>query len=120
MKTFNKAVVAGAVLMLTAGPVLSAPDGKLSWFSDTPFAGVGTVGVLEPRPLNPADYTSFGINLYSSRQSALDEGYPAEAPDISLDANTVRLYGEVESSRSGAGSFSSPDGMAPGRLNVLA
>jgi hypothetical protein len=115
----NQVVLAGAALIMTAGPALSAPAGKPSWFNDTPFAGVGPVGAPEIRPLNPADYTSFGINLYSSRQSAVEEAYPADARDITPDANTVRLYGEVESSRSGTGSFVSLEDSSPGRVNVF-
>ena len=115
----KQVVLAGAALIMTAGPALSAPTGKPSWFNDTPFAGVGPVGAPEIRPLNPADYTSFGINLYSSRQSAVEEAYPADARDIAPDANTVRLYGEVESSRSGTGSFASLEDSSPGRVNVF-
>jgi hypothetical protein len=114
----KQVVFAGAALIMTAGPALSAAAGKLSWFNDAPFTGVGPVGAPEIRPLNPADYTSFGINLYSSRQNA-EEAYPADARDIAPDANTVRLYGEVESSRSGTGSFASLEDSAPGRVNVF-
>jgi hypothetical protein len=116
----KQVVLACAALIMAAGPALSAPPaGKLSWFNDTPFAGVGTVGVPEIRPLNPADYTSFGIDLYSSRQSAVEAAYPADVRDITPDANTVRLYGEVESSRSGTGSFSSLENSSSGRVNVF-
>ncbi|BAV32684.1 hypothetical protein SCL_0362 [Sulfuricaulis limicola] len=115
----NQAVLAGAALILTAGPALSAPTGKLSWLNDTSFAGVGPVGAPEIRPLNSADYTSFGINLYSSRQGAVEEAYPEDARGIAPEANTVRLYGEVESSRSGTGSFASLEDSSPGRVNVF-
>ncbi|MEW6332606.1 MAG: hypothetical protein AB1560_14205, partial [Pseudomonadota bacterium] len=114
----NQAILAGAALILTAGPALSAPAGKLSWFNETPFAGVGPVGAPEIRPLNPADYTSFGIDLYSSRKGAVEEAYAADARDAAPDANTLRLYGEVESSRSGTGSFALEDS-SPGRVNVF-
>jgi hypothetical protein len=115
----KQVVLAGAALIMTAGPALSAPTGKPSWFNDTPFAGVGPVGAPEIRPLNPADYTAFGINLYSSRQSAVEEAYAADARDITPDANTVRFYGEVESSRSRTGSFASLEDSSPGRVNVF-
>lgn len=115
----NQVVLAGAALIMTAGPALSAPAGKLSWFNDAPFAGVGPVGTPEIRPLNPADYASFGIDLYSSRQGAGEEAYAAEARDSAPDANTVRLYGEFESSRSGIGSFVSLEDSSLGRVNVF-
>lgn len=119
MKPARKAILAGAALMLTAGPALAAPAGKLSWFNDTPFAGAGSVGTPELRPLNPADYASFGISLYSSRPEAGDEPYAADARDVVADADTLRLYGEFESSRSRAGSFASLDDTSPGRINAF-
>lgn len=115
----NQVVLAGAALIMTAGPALSAPSGKLSWFSDTPFAGVGAMGVPEVRPLNPSDYTSFGISLSNSRQSAVEETSPEGAREIALNTNTVHLYGEVESSRSGTGSFSSAEDSSLGRVSVF-
>jgi hypothetical protein len=115
----NQAILAGAALIMTAGPAVSAPTGKLSWFNDTPFAGAGPVGTPEIRPLNPADYTSFGINLYSSRQGGMDDVYPADVRGSLPEANTVRFYGEVESSRSGTGSFASLEDSSPGRVNVF-
>ena len=115
MKALNKAVLASVALLAAAGPALSAPGGKLSWFSDTSFEGVGAVGAPEVRPLNPSDYTSFGISLSNS----LDEASPGDAREITLDANSVHLYGEVESSRSGTGSFSSAEDSSLGRVNVF-
>lgn len=115
----KQVVLAGAALIMTAGPALSAPAGKLSWFNDASFEGVGTVGAPEVRPLNPADYASFGINLYSSRQDAAEETWPAELGNFSPNTNTIRLYGEVESSRSGTGSFASLKDSSPGRVNVF-
>ena len=118
MKPFNKAVLA-SVALLVAGPALSAPAGKPSWFNDTPFAGAGALGVPEARLLTPSDYTSFGINLFSSRQSVAEEGYPANARPFGPDTNTVRLYGEVESPRSGTSSFSSVEDPSLGRVNAF-
>ena len=120
MKTAKNILLVSTAL-LTAVPALSASAGKLSWFSDTPFAGVGSLGISETRLLNPADYTSFGIDLYSSRQNSLEEGYLPEAPEAIADANTVRLYGEVESPRAwGSNNFSSFDETSPlGRVNVF-
>ncbi len=90
----KQVVLAGAALIMTAGPALSAPADKLSWFNDAPFAGVGPVGAPEIRPLNPADYTSFGINLYSSRQSAEEKPIrrmPVTSPRMpTLSAFTAR------------------------------
>ena len=119
MKAFNKAVLASAALLAAAGPAVAASGGKLSWFNDTPFAGVGAVGVPEVRPLNPADYTSFGINIDNLRQSPAEDASSGEAREVTLDANKVRLYGEVESSRSGTGSFSSVEDASLGRVNVF-
>lgn len=115
----KQVVLAGAALIMSAGPALSAPAGKLSWFNETPFAGVGALGVPEARLLAPSDYTSFGVNLFNSRQSVAEEGYPADARAFGPDTNTVRLYGEVESPRSGTSSFSSVDNSSLGRVNAF-
>lgn len=96
MKTVRKSILAGAALLASTGTAMSAPSGKLSWFDDTPFAGVGALGVPEVR-LNPSDYSSFGLNLYRSQRFPADDGYPADTGDDALSADTVRLYGEVES-----------------------
>ncbi|MCR4302238.1 MAG: hypothetical protein NUV51_11545 [Sulfuricaulis sp.] len=119
MKTLNKSLMAGVALIMVAGPALSASSGRLSWFNDTPFSGAGTLGVPKARLLNPADYTSFGVNLYSSRQDTFEETFPLDRAEISVDANTVRLYGEVESSRTGATSFSPAPDSTLGRVNVF-
>ncbi len=115
MRTVNKTILAGAVLLASTGPALSAQSGKLSWFDDTPFAGVGALGVPEIR-LNPAEYSAFGLNLYRSQRFLTDQGYPADAVSPpSLGADTIRVYGEVESTggtRALRGNFSfagSPD-----------
>ncbi len=99
MGTVNKTILAGAVLLASTGPALSAQSGKLSWFDDTPFAGVGALGVPEVR-LNPSEYSSFGLNLYRSQRLLTDPGYPADAASAPLDADTIRVYGEVESAKS--------------------
>lgn len=118
MRTVYKSLLAGTVLIMAAGPVLSAPAGKLSWFNDTPFAGVGALGAPEARLMDPADYTSFGINLYSSGQNVPDEAYTPDGA-AGVEANTVRVYGEVESFRPGASSFSTVQDFSPGRVNVF-
>ena len=118
MKTVKKAVLA-SVALLVAGPALSAPTGKLSWFNDAPFAGVGALGMPEARLLTPSDYTSFGINLFSSRQNVLEEEYLADVRSVGLDANTVRLYGEVESPRSATSNYSSVGDSALRRVNAF-
>jgi hypothetical protein len=96
VSTFSKTILAGAVLLASTGPALSAQSGKLSWFDDTPFAGVGAVGVPEVR-LNPSEYNSFGLNLYRSQQLPTDSGDRMHRGNDSLGLDTVRLYGEVES-----------------------
>jgi hypothetical protein len=100
MKVVDKTILAGAVLLAIAGPALSAQPGKLSWFNDTPFAGVGSVGVPEVQLRNPDEYSSFDVNLYRSQQTAAaDDTDPADTGDNYPGANnTVRLYGELESS----------------------
>lgn len=118
MKPLNKAVLA-SVALLVAGPVLSAPTGKLSWFNEAPFAGVGALGAPEARLLTASDYTSFGINLFRSTQGVVDEAYPVDVHSDVLDANTVRLYGEVESSRAGSSGFSSVKESSLGRVNAF-
>ncbi|MBI5783304.1 MAG: hypothetical protein HZA69_06150 [Gammaproteobacteria bacterium] len=119
MKTVKKAVLASVALLAAAGPALSAPVGKLSWFNDTPFAGAGALGLPEARLLIPSDYTSFGINLFSSRQNVVEEGYPDDVRPVALDANTVHLYGEVGSPRSGTSNFSSVGDSPLGRVNAF-
>ena len=100
VKTLNKTILAGAVLLASTGPALSAQSGKqLSWFDDTPFAGVGAVGVPEVR-LNPSEYSSFGLNLYRSQQLPAQPGDRVNTGNAYLGADTVRLYGEVESAGS--------------------
>jgi hypothetical protein len=96
MRTVRKSILAGAVLLASTGTALSAQSGKLSWFDDTPFAGVGALGVPQIR-LNPTDFSSFGLNLYRSQRYPTDDGYPSTAGEANMSADTVRLYGEVES-----------------------
>lgn len=118
MKAVNKTILAGAVLLAAAGPALSAPTAKLSWFNDTPFAGVGALGVPEVRLRNPSEYSAFGLNLYHSRQATVEEGYPLDAGETALGTNTVRLYGEVESSGSRTTRYSSEESPI-GRINAF-
>lgn len=119
MRTFAKSLLAGAALMMAGGTALSAPSGKLSWFNDTPFSGAGSVGVPKVRPLNPADYASFGISLSNSWQNSLEESYSPDSGDSRLEANTIRLYGEVESLRRGASGFSATPDSSLGRVNMF-
>lgn len=119
MVTVNKSLLAGAALMMAAAPVLSDPAGKLSWFNGTPFAGAGVMGAPEARLLSPSDYTSFGVNLYSSRQVAIEEGFPLDVREARLDANSVRLYGELEPSRTTAGGYASIGNSLQSRVNVF-
>lgn len=119
MRTFSKSLLAGAAMMMVGGTALSAPSGKLSWFNDTPFSGAGSLGVPKVRPLNPADYTSFGISLSNSWQNTLEEAYLLDSGESRQEANTIRLYGEVESFRSRVSSFSPKPDFSPGRLNMF-
>ena len=91
-KTVHQTLIGGAALWIAASPLAWAQAGKLSWFSDTPFAGAGAVGVPEIHLRNP-DATSFGLNLYRSRQSA-DESL--DKSETALDSDSVHLYGELE------------------------
>ena len=97
MKTVHQTILAGATLLAVAGPVLSA-QGKLSWFSDTPFAGVGSVGVPRVELRNPDEYSSFDVNLYSFQRSATENAYAGNIGENSLGVDTVRLYGDLDSS----------------------
>ena len=90
----KKTILAGAAFLIAASPVLSAPSGKLSWFSDTPFAGVGNVGVPEVSLRNP-DSTVFGLDVYQSQQSVADDY--ANPAATSSGADRVHLYGELDS-----------------------
>lgn len=115
MKIVNKCILAGTAL-LVAAPALAAPGTKLSWFGDNSFAGVRPLGISETRLLSP-DYASFGINLYSSRRNLMDE---ADMHEALPDANTVRLYGEIESRGSGGtGNFPSFESTPLDRGNVF-
>ncbi len=119
MKTVNLTLFAGAALLVAAGPVLSAQPGKLSWFDDTPFAGVGALGVPEVQIRNPAEYSSFDINLYRSQQIAVEDGYPMDTRETTLGVSTVRMYGELESSGNRAGRYSSFEESSSNRVNVF-
>jgi len=99
VSTLNKTILAGAVLLASTGPAMSAQSGKLSWFDDTPFAGVGSLGVPEVR-LNPSEYSSFGLNLYRSQRLLTEPGAQVDQGNAPLGSDTVRLYGEVESTGS--------------------
>jgi len=99
MKVPTKSTLTGITAALVVALPLSAPAGKLSWFDDAPFAGVGSVGVPEVRLRDPKEYKSFGLDLYRPRSIAAEEGYPLDSGESSLGSDTVRLYGQVESSR---------------------
>ena len=107
MKVSTKSALTGISAALIVALPLSAPAGKLSWFNDAPFAGVGSVGVPEVRLRDPKEYKSFGLDLYRSQSIVTEEGYPLDSGGPSLGSNTVHLYGEVESSR--APSLSAPE-----------
>ncbi|MBI3545032.1 MAG: hypothetical protein HY081_00335 [Gammaproteobacteria bacterium] len=102
-KTVHQALWGGIAFCIAASPVVMAQPGKLSWFDDKPFAGAGAVGVPEIHLHNP-DLTSFGLNLYSSRELA-QETSSMDAADSLSGADSVHLYGELESNRKPAVSF---------------
>jgi len=97
MKVSTKSALTGITAALVAALPLSAPAGKLSWFDDAPFAGVGSVGVPEVRLRDPKEYKSFGLDLYRPKSIAMEEGYLQDSSESSPGFDTVHLYGEVES-----------------------
>ena len=99
MKLSTKSALTGITVALVATLPLSAPAGKLSWFDDAPFAGVGSVGVPEVRLRDPREYKSFGLDLYRPKSIAMEEGYLQDPSEPSPGFDTVRLYGQVESTR---------------------
>lgn len=98
MKVSTKSALTGISAALVATLPLSAPAGKLSWFDDAPFAGVGSVGVPEVRLRDPREYKSFGLDLYRPKSIVMEEGYLQDSSESSPGFDTVRLYGEVETS----------------------
>jgi hypothetical protein len=88
---------AGAVF-LALGMAVSAQAGKLSWFDDAPFAGVGSVGIPEVRLRNPSEYTSFDIDVYRSRSLLGAEELASNGAVFDSGISMVRLYGEIGSS----------------------
>lgn len=106
MRAVNKTILAGAVLLAGTGSALSAPSGKLSWFDDAPFAGVGALGVPEVQLRNPSEYSSFGLNLYRSQRAVME------------DANSVNFYGEVETAGNRA-RYSSFEESSSNRVNAF-
>jgi len=118
MNTVQKAVLASVALMV-ATPALSAPSGKPSWFRDTSFVGVGTLGAPSSRLLNPSDTSTFGVNLFKSGLATSDVDTVPDAIPLSLDVTTVRLYGELESPSARDRSFSSLTNPDATRVNTF-
>jgi hypothetical protein len=96
MKLARKTLLASAVLLASTGSALSAPSGKLSWFDDAPFAGVGALGVPEVQLRNPSEYNSFGLNLYRSQRAVTEDTNSADSGETAFGASSVSFYGEVE------------------------
>lgn len=96
MKAVNITILAGAALLVATGPALSAPSGKLSWFDDTPFAGVGALGVPEVQLRNPSEYSKFGLRLYRSELFTGAADYSADSGETARGVSSVSVYGEVE------------------------
>jgi hypothetical protein len=108
----RKTLFAGAVLLASTGPALSATSGKLSWFDDAPFAGVGTLGVPEVQLRNPSEYSSFGLNLYRSQRAIAEDATSADSDEAGFGFSSVSFYGDVETNgnRAGYSSFEDPAG----------
>lgn len=100
MRSFDRTAVLGITLLVTTGALLPAHAGKLSWFDDAPFAGVGALGAPEARwrSLSDRQYTSFGLDLYRSQSAVVEEGY-VDSGDATADMSNLRLYGEIESTQ---------------------
>lgn len=96
MRAVEKTILAGAVLLASTGTALSAQSGKLSWFDDAPFAGVGTLGVPRIQLRNSSEYNSFGVDLYRSQRVAADDGSAVDAGVAGMGASSISFYGEIE------------------------
>jgi hypothetical protein len=101
--------VTAAAFLIVAAPAWCASSGKLSWFSDTPFAGVGNVGVPEVSLRNP-DATLFGLDVYRSPSAVAAD----DAPAAGFSSDRVHLYGEWDFSRD---PYRMSPGASLGRLN---
>jgi hypothetical protein len=119
MKFVRKTVLASAVLLASAGTALSAPSGKLSWFDDAPFAGVGTLGVPEVQLRNPSEYSSFGLNLYQSQRAVTEDGNSADSGEAVFGASSVNFYGEVETASNRARYSSFDEESSVNRVNAF-
>lgn len=93
----GKILLAGAVFAAMTGTAAAASTGKLSWFSESRFAGVGAVGAPELRPMLAPDRQSFDVPLYRSIQADEDAGL--RGPSAGLEADSIRFYGEVDARR---------------------
>lgn len=89
-------IFAGAALLVCAGPALSASAEKLSWFDETPFAGVGVLDVPEVRLRNPAEYNKFGLKLYRAEMQDSEVDDTANSEDNTRGRSSLSIYGEVE------------------------
>jgi hypothetical protein len=118
MKVVRKTLLAGAVLLAGTGTALSAPSGKLSWFDDAPFAGVGALGVPEVELRNPSEYNSFGLNLYQSQRTITEDANPVDTGEAAFGASSVSFYGEVETAGSQA-RYSSFEESSSNRVNAF-
>lgn len=118
MKVVSKTLLAGAVLLASTGSALSAPSGKLSWFDDAPFAGVGALGVPEVQLRNPSEYSSFGLNLYRSQRAVTEDANAADSGEAAFGASSVSFYGEVETAGNRA-RYSSFEESSSNRVNAF-
>jgi len=98
MKRIRQTMQAGTLLLACGMAVPAQAAGKLSWFDDAPFAGVGSVGIPEVRLRNSSEYSSFDVNVYHSRSLLGAEDFSTNGVGPASGISTVRFYGEVESS----------------------
>jgi hypothetical protein len=118
MKFVRKTLLAGTLLLVSTGTAVSAPSGKLSWFDDAPFAGVGAMGVPEVQLRNPSEYSSFGLNLYRSQRAVTEDAASADSGEAGFGFNSVSLYGEVETTGNRA-RYSSFEDPTSNRVNAF-
>ena len=101
MKMAKKITTIGIAVLATVGPALSAHAGKLSWFDNAPFAGVGALGVPDASLHSLSNRTtSFGLNLYRSQSITTDDAYSQDDSESVSDAGSLHVYGEIESTPS--------------------
>lgn len=118
MKFIRKSLFAGTLLLASTGTALSASSGKLSWFDDAPFAGVGALGVPEVQLRNPSEYSSFGLDLYRSQRTVTEDAASTDGGETGFGSSSVSFYGEVENTGNRS-RYSSFEDTASNRVNAF-